>query len=87
MPLREITRTQVHELLDMLVTQGMTVGVNRIQPHFSPVHARARPFARQCASCRRHDEAFQEKPSDRVLTDDALRVLVLGLDARPAIRT
>jgi hypothetical protein len=31
LPLRAITRTHVHELLDTLVAQDMTVGVNRIQ--------------------------------------------------------
>ena len=31
MPLRDITRAHVHELLDTLVAKGMTIGVNRIQ--------------------------------------------------------
>lgn len=31
MPLRDIKRTHVHELLDTLVAKGMTTGVNRIQ--------------------------------------------------------
>jgi integrase len=84
MPLREITRTPVHELLDTLVAQGMTAGVNRIQALISRLFTlaldrslvNAHPAARMM-------KRFQERPSDRVLTDDELRALVAGLDARP----
>jgi integrase len=84
MPLREITRAHVHELLDRLVAQGMTVGVNRIQAVISRLFTvaldrslvDAHPAARMI-------KRFQERPSDRVLTDTELRELWKGLDARP----
>lgn len=84
MPLREITRAHVHELLDRLVAQGMTVGVNRIQAVISRLFTvaldrslvDAHPAARMI-------KRFQERPSDRVLTDIELRALWKGLDAQP----
>jgi integrase len=84
MPLREITRAHVHELLDRLVAQGMTVGVNRIQAVVSRLFTvaldrslvDAHPAARMI-------KRFQERPSDRVLTDTELRELWKGLDASP----
>jgi integrase len=82
MPLRDITRVHVHELLDSLVAQGMTVGVNRIQAVISRLFTialdrslvDAHPAARMI-------KRFQERPSDRVLTDVELRQLWAGLDA------
>jgi integrase len=84
MPLRDITRAHVHELLDPLVAQGMTVGVNRIQAVISRLFTvaldrslvDAHPAARMI-------KRFQERPSDRVLTDTELRELCKGLDAHP----
>ncbi|HZT77201.1 MAG TPA: integrase arm-type DNA-binding domain-containing protein [Vicinamibacterales bacterium] len=84
MPLRDITRAHVHELLDRLVAQGMTVGVNRVQAVISRLFTialdrslvDAHPAARMI-------KRFQERPSDRVLTDTELRELWAGLDARP----
>ena len=84
MPLRNITRAHVHELLDTLVAQGMTVGVNRIQAVISRLFTvaldrslvDAHPAARML-------KRFQERPADRVLTDDELRALWEGLDTRP----
>ena len=84
LPLRSITRAHVHELLDTLVAMGMTVGVNRIQALISRLFTLAldrslvdaHPAARMM-------KRFQEHPSDRVLSDDELRALWAGLDARP----
>jgi len=83
-PLRDITRAHVHELLDSLVANGMTVGVNRIQAVISRLFTvaldrslvDAHPAARMI-------KRFQERPSDRVLTDAELRELWTGLDAHP----
>ena len=84
MPLREIKRVHVHELLDTLVAKGMTTGVNRVQAVISRLFTvaldrslvDAHPAARMI-------KRFQEHASDRVLTDDELRALWQGLDARP----
>jgi integrase len=84
LPLRGMTRTHVHELLDTLVAKGMTVGVNRVQALISRLFTvaldrslvDAHPAARMI-------KRFQEHPSDRVLTDDELRALWASLDARP----
>ena len=81
-PLRSITRVHVHELLDKLSAQGMTVGVNRVQALISRLFTLAldrslvdaHPAARMM-------KRFQERPSDRVLSDDELRALWKGLDA------
>ena len=84
LPLREISRTHVHELLDTLVAKGMTVGVNRVQAVISRLFTvaldrslvDAHPAARMI-------KRFREQPSDRVLTDEELRTLWKGLDAHP----
>lgn len=84
LPLREISRAKVHELLDTLVAGGMTVGVNRVQAVISRLFTvavdrsliDAHPAARMI-------KRFRERPSDRVLTDAELRELWLGLDAHP----
>jgi integrase len=84
MPLRAITRAHVHELLDTLVAKGLTTGVNRVQAVISRLFTvaldrslvDAHPAARMI-------KRFKERPSDRVLTDDELRALWLGLDAHP----
>ena len=84
LPLREITRTHVHELLDTLVAKGLSVGVNRIQAVVSRLFTvaldrsliDAHPAARMI-------KRFKEHASERVLTDDELRHLWKGLDAQP----
>lgn len=84
MPLRDITRVHVHELLDTLVAKGMTTGVNRVQAVISRMFTialdrslvDAHPAARMI-------KRFKEHASDRVLTDDELRALWTGLDQRP----
>ncbi|MGE0463250.1 MAG: tyrosine-type recombinase/integrase [Vicinamibacterales bacterium] len=84
LPLRSITRTHVHERLDQLVAQGMTVGVNRIQAVISRMFTVAldrslidsHPAARMI-------KRFDERAGERVLTDDELRALWVGLDAQP----
>ncbi|HEY2153088.1 MAG TPA: site-specific integrase [Vicinamibacterales bacterium] len=84
MPLRDITRVHVHELLDTLVAKGLTIGVNRIQAVISRLFTvaldrslvDAHPAARMI-------KRFREQPSDRILTNDELRALWAGLDAHP----
>jgi integrase len=82
LPLRDITRTHVHELLDTLVAKGMTIGVNRVQAVISRIFTvaldrslvEAHPAARMI-------KRFKENAGDRVLTDDELRALWAGLGA------
>lgn len=84
MPLRDITRTHVHELLDTLVTKGLTVGVNRMQSVISRIFTLAldrslvdaHPVARMI-------KRFDEPAGERVLTDDEIRALWTGLDQHP----
>ncbi len=84
LPLRTLTRAHVHELLDGLVANGMTVGVNRVQALISKMFTIAvdrslldsHPAARM-------EKRFKERPADRVLSDDELRTLWAGLDAHP----
>jgi integrase len=84
LPLREITRTHVHELLDTLVGKGLTVGVNRVQALVSRIFTvaldrglvDAHPAARMI-------KRFDERPSERVITDDEIRALWAGLDQFP----
>jgi hypothetical protein len=79
LPLRDITRRHVHEVLDALVSKGMTVGVNRVQAVISRMFTialdrslvDAHPAARMI-------KRFKEQPSDRVLNDDELRALWTG---------
>ena len=86
LPLRDITRAHVHEVLDVLVAKGLTVGVNRVQAVISRLFTvaldrslvDAHPAARMI-------KRFKEQPSDRVLTDDELRALCLGLEERPGV--
>ena len=86
MPLRDITRAHVHELLDKLAARGMTTGVNRMQAVISRLFTialdrslvDAHPAARMI-------KRFKENASERVLTDDELRALWAGLDARPGL--
>jgi integrase len=84
-PVHAITRRHVHELLDTLVAKGMTTGVNRVQAVISRLFTVA--LDRSLVDAHpavRMMKRFQEKPSDRVLTDDELRALWAGLDARPS---
>lgn len=84
LPLRDIKRPQVHELLDSITGKGLTVGVNRIQALVSRIFTvaldrgliDAHPAARII-------KRFSETPRDRVLTDAELRSLWAGLDERP----
>ncbi len=84
LPLNAITRTHVHERLDTVAGAGLTVGVNRLQALVSRVFTialdrsliEAHPAARMV-------KRFNEAPRTRVLTDDEIRALSIGLDARP----
>jgi len=84
LPLREITRTHVHELLDTVAGQGLTIGVNRLQALISRIFTvaldrnliDAHPAARMI-------KRFDETPGTRVLDDAELRALWAGLDAHP----
>jgi len=83
-PLRDVKRTHVHELLDTLVAQGMTVGVNRVQAVISRMFTLA--LDRSLIDAHpavRMMKRFAEKPQDRVLADEELRTLWAGLDAHP----
>ncbi len=83
-PLRDITRTHVHELLDTVVAKGLTTGVNRLQAVISRIFTvaldrslvEAHPAARML-------KRFEEVPGERVLSDDELRALWTGLEAFP----
>jgi integrase len=84
LPLRDITRTHVHELLDTLVAKGLTTGVNRIQAVISRLFTVALDRSLVDAHpAARMSKRFREQPSDRVLSDDELRALWAALDARP----
>jgi integrase len=84
MPVRAITRARVHELLDTLVGKGLTTGVNRVQAIISRLFTVALDRSLIDAHpASRMIKRFQEQPSDRVLTDDELRALWPGLEARP----
>lgn len=84
LPLRDIARSTVAALLDRLVADGLTVGVNRVQAVISRMftvaldrgYIDAHPAARML-------KRFGETPRERVLTDDELRALWTGLDAHP----
>lgn len=84
LPLADIKRKQVHELLDTVVGKGLTTGVNRIQALISRMFTvaldrglvEAHPAARLI-------KRFKETARDRVLTDVELRALWAGLNAHP----
>jgi len=84
LPLRDIKRTHVHELLDTVTGKGLKAGVNRIQALISRMFTvaldrglvEAHPAARLI-------KRFTETPRDRVLSDDEIRKLWTGLDAQP----
>lgn len=88
LPLRDIKRPHVHELLDVVVGKGLTTGVNRIQALISRMFTvaldrglvDAHPAARLI-------KRFKEQARDRVLTDDEIRNLWTGLDATPGAAT
>ena len=82
-PIREITRAQVHELLDKLVAQGMTIGVNRIQALISRLFTLALDRSLIDAHpASRMMKRFKESPGERVLNDDELRALWAALETR-----
>jgi integrase len=84
LPLREITRTHVHEVLDTAAGRGLSVGVNRLQALISRLFTvavdrglvEAHPAARMI-------KRFAETARARTLTDDEIRALWGGLDAHP----
>lgn len=84
LPLKAITRTQVHELLDSVAGQGLTIGVNRLQALVSRLFTialdrslvEAHPAARMV-------KRFLEAPRVRVLTDVEIPALWSGLDSQP----
>ena len=81
-PLRSIARADVHELLDRLVGDGMTIGVNRIQALISRIFTVALDRGLVDAHpATRMIKRFDEVARDRVLSDDELRALWAGLDA------
>ena len=84
LPLRTITRTHVHELLDTLVSNGMGTGVNRIQALVSRMFTvaldrsliDAHPAARMI-------KRATERARERVLTETEIRELWAGLGRQP----
>lgn len=84
LPLRDINRRHVAELLSELAAAGMTIGVNRMQALISRLFTvalneglvDAHPAARMI-------KRFTEAPSTRTLTDDEIRALSDGLEAQP----
>jgi len=84
LPLKDIKRQHVHELLDSVAAKGLTIGVNRIQALVSRIFTvaldrsliDAHPAARVI-------KRFAEKPAHKSLTDDELRALWRGLDRHP----
>lgn len=84
LPLKEIKREHVSDVLDTLVAKGMTIGVNRIQALISRMFTVALDKGKVDAHpAARLIKRFTETPRDRVLTDDELRALWSGLDAQP----
>ena len=84
LPLREITRRHVHELLDTLVAEGMGTGVNRVQALVSRMFTvaldrsliDAHPAARMI-------KRVTERARERTLTDAEIRELWTGLESHP----
>jgi integrase len=84
LPLRSITRRQVHEVLDTAAGKGLTIGVNRIQAVISRLFTVA--LDRELIDA--HPaigilKRFPEVERVKVLEDDELRALWTGLDAHP----
>jgi integrase len=86
LPLKAITRTHVHEMLDTVAGKGLTIGVNRLQALISRIFTvaldrglvDAHPAARVI-------KRFVEQPRMRVLSDDELRTLSKSLDEQPGV--
>jgi integrase len=84
LPLRDIHRQHVHEVLDVVAGKGLTVGVNRLQALISRCFTvaldrglvDAHPAARMI-------KRFAETAGTRVLSDDEMRALWASLDAQP----
>ena len=81
-PVTEITRMDVHELLDVIVADGSPVQANRVQALISKVWAFAvdRGYV-EANPCYRMAKPAPERARNVVLTDDDLRTLWTALDA------
>jgi integrase len=80
-PLVDITRADVHQLLDQLAARGLTVGVNRVQALITRVFSVALDRGYVPAHpAMRIEKRFKEQPRDVVLSDDQLRALWVALD-------
>ena len=83
-PVGEITRADVHALLDRIAADGKPVQANRVQALISKVwnvaidreHVTVNP-------CYRMAKVAREQPRETVLSDDDLRALWADLDAQP----
>lgn len=83
-PLREISRTDVHELLDRLVAQGMGAGVNRVQALVSRIFTVALDRSLvEAHPATRMIKRSKEQPRERTLTDEEIRELWIGLKENP----
>lgn len=84
LPLRDISRRHVADLLDTLVAKGLTVGVNRIQALISRIFTLALDRgAVDAHPATRLLKRAKEVPRERTLTDDEIRALWIGLEAQP----
>ena len=81
-PVTEITRMDVHELLDVIVADGSPVQANRVQALISKLWAFAvdRGYV-EANPCYRMAKPAPERARSVVLTDDDLRTLWSSLDA------
>jgi len=79
--LTDITRADVHQLLDQLTARGLTVGVNRVQALITRVFSVALDRGYVPAHpAMRIEKRAKERPRDVVLLDRQLRDLWLALD-------
>jgi len=84
LPLRDIGRAQIADLLDTVAGKGLSVGVNRLQALISRIFTIALDRGKVDAHpAARMLKRFEERPRDRVLTDAEVRALWSGLDAQP----
>ena len=84
LPLKDITRTHIHEMLDAASGKGLTIGVNRLQALISRIFIVALDRSLIDANpASKIIKRFDETPREVTLTDDQIRALWSGLDAHP----
>ena len=81
-PIREISRAEVHELLDEIISEGSPVAANRVLAAIRKMFAWAASRDIIAASpCAGVSPPTGETSRDRVLLDDELRLILRGADA------